>query len=61
MGDPNKVALIIGVDAYNSKELDPLPSCKKDAEDIFNLLSEKGYTIYENEPLIGSKLDKQYG
>jgi hypothetical protein len=55
----NKVALILGMDVYDSIEtLEPLPSCKKDAENFHKLLSEIGYTIKENGPLIGSKLDK---
>jgi uncharacterized protein YjbI with pentapeptide repeats len=60
MSDPSQLALIIGIDSY-SKDLDPLPSCKKDAEDIFEIFSVKGYTIYENGPLIGSTLEAKYG
>jgi tetratricopeptide (TPR) repeat protein len=53
------VALIVGIDVYNNIEmLDPLPSCKKDGEDLYRLLSDLGYTIKKNAPLIGSKLDK---
>jgi len=62
--DPNKLALIIGIDAYyNSDGLAPLPSCKKDANDLAELLSkaEFGYTIFKGRPLIGSQLNKYYG
>src|SRR5688500_12543926 len=61
MGNQNKKALIIGVDFYTNNALDLLPSCKQDAQDLYNFFLNKGYTIYEDGPLIGSELDKQYG
>jgi uncharacterized caspase-like protein len=41
MSDPNKIALIIGVDVYNEEDLEDLPACKKDAKDLYKLLSKK--------------------
>ena len=69
MPDPNKIALVIGVDAYYHKGLDgkpclaQLPSCKNDAMDLSNLLkSEKfGYKIFRDRSIIGSELDNKYG
>jgi len=55
MPDSNKLALIIGIDTYQ-KDLDPLPSCKKDAEDVFNLLKKIGYEIFSGSPIIGSEI-----
>jgi hypothetical protein len=49
--DPNKVALLIGIDTQYNKEpdwspsLEPLHSCKK-MPLISNFLSSKDYTIY---------------
>jgi hypothetical protein len=40
MPDPNKIALIIGVDVYNEEDLEDLPACKKDAKDLYKLLSK---------------------
>ena len=55
--DASKLAIIIGIDSYRSAALEDLPSCKKDAEDLCKLLSDLGYTIFRNEPIIGSKLE----
>jgi uncharacterized protein YjbI with pentapeptide repeats len=67
--DIRKLALIIGVDAYYDKisdgrlSLPPLLSCKKDAEDLYALFSSDSfnYTIFGKYPIIGSKLDPQWG
>jgi hypothetical protein len=63
-----KIALIIGVDSYyyktpSGKILDQLPSSKKDAEDLCQTLSSPpiGYSIFNNNAIIGSNLDKEYG
>jgi tetratricopeptide (TPR) repeat protein len=64
MSGIRKVALIIGIDVYDNKDqLYALPSCKKDAEDLYHLLSSPplGFTIFKNDALIGSNLDKEYG
>jgi uncharacterized protein YjbI with pentapeptide repeats len=57
----NKVALIIGIDVYKDKNLYSLPFCKRDATDLSRLLSGLGYSIFRNEPIIGSKLDEELG
>jgi tetratricopeptide (TPR) repeat protein len=57
--DRSKLALVIGIDVYRSEGLDNLSSCKKDAEDVCKLLQELGYTIFQNEPIIGSRLNKE--
>jgi tetratricopeptide (TPR) repeat protein len=58
--DRSKLALVIGIDVYRSEGLDNLSSCKKDAEDVCKLLQEElGYTIFQNEPIIGSRLNKE--
>ncbi|MFX0199454.1 MAG: caspase domain-containing protein [Candidatus Hodarchaeota archaeon] len=60
MPKPSRRALIIGIDKYAL--LDPLPSCKNDANDLSDLLSKLGYTNYEGSPFIGSNLiDQEYG
>jgi tetratricopeptide (TPR) repeat protein len=59
MHDDGKVALLIGMDIYNSQELDPLPSCKKDAESLAKLLSEMGHHIFGSSPLVSSSMDKE--
>jgi C1A family cysteine protease len=61
--NPNKVALIIGIDKYYNNDLEQLPSCKKDAEDLFNLLSSEkfDYTVFMNKPILGSNVDTEYG
>jgi tetratricopeptide (TPR) repeat protein len=65
--DTNKVALIIGIDVYYHEGLDrkpslsQLPSCRKDAMDMHDLLSQLNYTIFGDVPLIGSNLDKESG
>src|SRR5687767_1956614 len=68
MSYPEKIALIIGVDCYyvkssSGKILDQLPSSKKDAEDLSQILSSPpiGYQIVNEKPIIGSNLDKKYG
>ena len=63
MPNPNKMALIMGMDVYDSNELEQLPACRKDAQDLYKLfITDKfDYTIFKNEPIIGSKLDKEYG
>jgi hypothetical protein len=66
---PDKIALIIGVDAYYHEGLDgqpsleQLPSCKKDANDIAGIVSSDkyGYSLYGNTSIIGSKLNKKTG
>jgi tetratricopeptide (TPR) repeat protein/plastocyanin/sugar lactone lactonase YvrE len=37
-----------------------LPSCKKDAEDLCELLRGLGYTIFQDGPIIASRLSKEY-
>jgi uncharacterized protein YjbI with pentapeptide repeats len=69
MPDMSKIALIIGVDSYYIKEFDgnpslpPLFSSKKDAIDLYRLLSSEKlhYKIFGNGPIIGSNLDKEFG
>jgi hypothetical protein len=61
MSTQDKVTLIIGMDEYQDKDLVRLDSCKKDAQDMSEMLSKLGYTIYGDSPLIGSKLDKEFG
>jgi uncharacterized caspase-like protein len=62
VSDASKIALIVGMDTYDNNDLDQLPSCKRDAEDLHELLRAKfGYTIFGDEPIIGSKLTKNYG
>jgi hypothetical protein len=66
---PDKIALIIGVDAYYHEGLDGQPSleqlssCKKDANDIAGIVSSDkyGYSLYEKTPIIGSNLNKETG
>jgi Caspase domain len=55
----SKLALVIGIDVYRSEGLEDLSSCRKDAEDFCKLLQELGYTIFQNEPIIGSRLNKE--
>lgn len=57
--DGSKVALVIGIDVYRSEGLEDLPSCRKDAEALCKILQELGYTIFQNEPIIGSRLSKE--
>jgi tetratricopeptide (TPR) repeat protein len=58
----SKIMLIIGIDTYQNEDLEPLPSCKKDAIDLSELLLEKGFENYEGSPFIGSKLIREeYG
>ena len=52
----DKLALIIGIDVYRSKGLEDLPSCKKDAMDMHELLSNLGYVIFGDQPILGSEL-----
>lgn len=61
MPDANKIALIVGMDEFQNPNLSPLSPCKKDAQDMSEILSKLDYTIYGNSPLIGSNLDKEYG
>ncbi len=69
MPNTDKLALIIGVDVYYANGPDgkpsmaPLPCCKRDANDLYFLLSsvEFGYTIFGNAPIIGSNLNEKYG
>jgi len=56
MPDSNKLMLIIGIDKYSSNALEPLPPCRKDAEDISALFTELGYTNYGDSPIIGSEI-----
>ena len=55
----SKLALVIGIDVYRSAGLDNLSSYRKDAEDVCKLLQKLGYTIFQNEPIIGSRLNKE--
>ena len=57
--DGSKLALVIGIDVYHSEGLEDLSSCKKDAEGVYNTLQELGYTIFQNGPIIGSRLNKE--
>jgi Caspase domain len=57
--DRSKLALVTGIGVYRSEELDNLPSCRKNTEDFYKLLQELGYTIFQNEPIIGSRLNKE--
>jgi hypothetical protein len=57
--DRSKLGLVTGIDVYRSEGLDNLPSCRKDTEDFCKLLQELGYTIFQNEPIIGSRLNKE--
>ena len=57
--DNSKLALVIGVDVYRSEGLEDLSSCRKDAEDVCKILQGLGYTIFQNEPIIGSRLNKE--
>ena len=50
--DSNKKALIISVSDY--EKLDNLEFCKKDGEEVFNLLTSLGYQIENNNKLIGN-------
>ena len=69
MPDTDKIALIIGVDAYYHLGIDGKPSlpalrcCKKDAKDVADLLSSDrySYTLYGNAPIIGSNLNNESG
>jgi hypothetical protein len=61
MSTPERVALIIGMDEFQSPDLVRLDSCRKDAQDMFERLSNLSYAIYGNSPMIGSNLDKKYG
>ncbi len=62
MSDPSRVALIIGIDSYNDESLEDLPACRQDAEDLCQLLSQNlNYKIFEDGPIIGSKLNKENG
>jgi len=47
MSISDKVMLIIGIDTYENKDIEPLPSCKKDAEDISTFFAKKGFVNYE--------------
>jgi Caspase domain len=57
--DRSKLELVISVDVYRSEGLDNLSSCRKHAEDFSKLLEELGYRIFQNEPIIGSRLNKE--
>ena len=59
--NPDKLALIIGIDTYTNTSLENLPSCKKDAEDMSEVLSEQGYTKFGSKPMIGSELYEEFG
>jgi hypothetical protein len=54
-------ALVIGVDTYLSKDLEQLPPCKKDAQDVASLLLDLDYEVVGNGPFIGSELHNEYG
>lgn len=61
--DPNKIALIIGIDKYYDENLEQLPSCRKDAKDLSNLLSKErfDYTIFTGKSIMGSTVEKENG
>lgn len=59
MSNPNKLALIIGIDSYDNNDLDPLPSCKKDAQELYEFLLSQKYGFLQKNPLIGSKMGKE--
>ena len=65
MLDTSKLALIIGVDEYNHKRSDGiqslknLPSSKKDALDLCEILKSYGYTIFSDGPIVGSNLPER--
>ncbi|MDQ6862963.1 MAG: caspase family protein [Thermoproteota archaeon] len=62
MPNANKVALIIGMDEYDSELLPTLQCCKKDAEDLSQLASEElGYFIFGGNAVIGCELERQIG
>jgi DNA segregation ATPase FtsK/SpoIIIE, S-DNA-T family len=62
MPNANKVALIIGMDMYDSEQLPALECCKKDATDLSYLVSkELGYFIFGGDAIIGSELERQIG
>jgi Caspase domain len=58
----SKLALIIGIDQYTENDyLIPLPSCKKDATDLAELLRKIGYAIFSDGPvIIGSDLNREF-
>ena len=57
--DYPKLALIIGMDVYHNKDtektLEPLPSCKWDAEKMSGLVSDHGFGLYNGKIILGSK------
>ena len=55
MPDHGKIALIIGIDQYDIG-LDPLPSSKKDANDLNVVLSKLDFTSFNGSPIIGSEV-----
>jgi tetratricopeptide (TPR) repeat protein len=57
--DDSKLALVIGIDVYRSEGLIDLPFCRKDAKDLTKVLRALGYTIFQDEPIIGSRLNKE--
>jgi Caspase domain len=57
--DRSKLALVTGIDVYRSEGLNNLHSCRENIEDFCKLLQELGYTIFQNEPIIGSRLNKK--
>jgi tetratricopeptide (TPR) repeat protein len=59
MPDSGKIALIIGIDQYNSNELDSLPSSKKDANDLKAELLKLEFQSFRNSPIIGSEIAKE--
>jgi hypothetical protein len=56
MSSTSKVSLVVGIDSYQNRDLEPLVSCKKDAKDINALLTELGYVGWQHSPLIGSEI-----
>jgi hypothetical protein len=59
----NKLALLIGIDIYFDRRLKRLNSCKRDVQNLFDLLTSEtfDYRIFGNRPIIGSELDRKYG
>lgn len=46
-------AIIIGVSEYNNEKLRPLDFCRKNGEEMYQILKSLGYEIADNHKLIG--------
>jgi tetratricopeptide (TPR) repeat protein len=58
MPDSSKISLIIGIDQFNSSQLEGLPSCRKDANDLHAVLSKLDFQNFKDSPIIGSNIIK---